>query len=82
MEALQNIFQMQIIQRLGWTLVHFVWQAAAIALALAIALKLLRKSAANLRYAIGCMALVLIVLMPMVTSDNYSYLPATIINSG
>jgi beta-lactamase regulating signal transducer with metallopeptidase domain len=67
METLQNIFQMEIIQRLGWTLVHFVWQAAAIALVLAIALKLLRKSSANLRYTIGCMALLLIVLIPAIT---------------
>jgi len=67
METLQNIFQAQITQRLGWTLVHFVWQAAAIALLLAITLKILRKSSANLRYVIACMALALIVLMPAVT---------------
>jgi beta-lactamase regulating signal transducer with metallopeptidase domain len=67
METLQNIFQAEIIQRLGWTLVHFVWQAAAIGLILAIILKLLHKSSANLRYTTACMALVLIVLMPAVT---------------
>ena len=67
METLQNIFQAQIIQRLGWTLVHFVWQAATIALILATILKLLHKSSANLRYIIACMALTLIVVMPVVT---------------
>ena len=67
MEILQNIFQAEIIQRLGWTLVHFVWQATAIAMVLAIVLKLLHKSAANVRYITACMALVLIVLMPIVT---------------
>jgi beta-lactamase regulating signal transducer with metallopeptidase domain len=67
METLQNIFQAEIIQRLGWTLVHFVWQATAIGLILAIVLKLLHKSSASLRYIIACMALCLIVLMPAVT---------------
>ncbi|MHC4753804.1 MAG: M56 family metallopeptidase [Planctomycetota bacterium] len=67
METIANIFQAEIIQRLGWILVHFVWQAGAIGLALAIVLKLLHKSSANLRYIIACMALGLIVLMPAVT---------------
>ena len=67
METLQNIFQAEIIQRLGWTLVHFVWQGSAIVLILAIVLRLLHKSSANLRYIIACMALALIVLMPAVT---------------
>ena len=63
MEILHDIFQAAIVQRIGWTLVHFVWQAAAIAIALAIMLKLLRKSSANLRYAAGCMAMLLIVII-------------------
>jgi len=67
METLQNIFQAEIIQRLGWTLVHFVWQATAIGLILAIILKLLHKSSANIRYIIACIVLALIVLIPAVT---------------
>ncbi|MCK5226501.1 MAG: M48 family metalloprotease, partial [Planctomycetes bacterium] len=67
METLQNIFQAEIIQKLGWTLAHFVWQATTIALILAAILKLLHKSSANLRYIITCMALALIVVMPAVT---------------
>lgn len=67
METLQTIFQAEIIQRLGWTLMHFIWQAAAIGLILAVVLRLLRKSSANLRYVIACMALALIVVMPTVT---------------
>ena len=67
MDILKNILSQEIIQRLGWTLVHFVWQAAAIALLLAIVLRLLHKSSANLRYIIACMALALIVLMPAAT---------------
>ncbi|MCK5473327.1 MAG: M48 family metalloprotease [Planctomycetes bacterium] len=67
METLQNIFQAEIIQKLGWTLAHFVWQATTIALILAAILKLLHKSSGNLRYIITCMALALIAVMPAVT---------------
>ena len=41
METMQNIFQAEIIQTLGWTLLHFVWQGVAIGIALAIVLRLL-----------------------------------------
>jgi len=67
MMALENILSQKIIQKLGWTLVHFTWQAMVIALILVILLKLLRKSTANLRYIIGCLALALIVLLPVIT---------------
>ena len=42
MEFLENILSQDLVQRLGWTLVHFVWQAGMVALLLAILLKLLR----------------------------------------
>jgi len=67
MTALENILSQEIIQRLGWTLLHFVWQAAATALLLAVLLAALRKASANLRYTIACLALGLIVLLPAVT---------------
>ena len=67
MTALESILSQQIIQRLGWTLLHFVWQAAAMALLLAVLLAGLRKASANLRYTIACLALGLIVLLPVVT---------------
>ncbi|MDT8303018.1 MAG: M56 family metallopeptidase [Sedimentisphaerales bacterium] len=67
MLILQDILSQEIVQRLGWTLLHFIWQAAAVALILAVLLKVLRKSTANLRYIIACLALALIVLMPVIT---------------
>jgi len=65
--ALENILSQEIVQKLGWTLLHFIWQAAAVALLLGILLAVLRKSSANLRYIIACAALGLIVLLPIVT---------------
>ncbi len=67
MAALENILSPQVIQKIGWTLLHFVWQAAVVALLLTIFLRALRKSAANIRYIIACSALGLIVLLPVVT---------------
>ncbi|HUU20799.1 MAG TPA: M56 family metallopeptidase [Sedimentisphaerales bacterium] len=67
MIALENILSQEIIQKLGWTLLHFVWQAMVIALILAILLKLLRKSTANVRYIFASLALGLIVLLPVIT---------------
>ena len=45
-------------QALGWTLVHFLWQAAAIALLYRIADLLLTRSSAAVRYAMAVAALV------------------------
>jgi uncharacterized protein (TIGR03435 family) len=42
---------------IGWTLVHFVWQGAAIALTTAMALRLLRRASAHARYLTACAAL-------------------------
>jgi len=67
MLILEDILSQEIIQRLGWTLLHFIWQAAVVALLLAIMLRLLRKSAANVRYIIACLAFTLIVLLPVIT---------------
>ena len=67
MLILQDILSQEIVQRLGWTLLHFIWQAAAVALILTILLRVLRKSTANLRYIIACLALALIVLLPVIT---------------
>ncbi|MGB2866627.1 MAG: M56 family metallopeptidase, partial [Sedimentisphaerales bacterium] len=65
--ALENILSEEIVQKLGWTLLHFIWQAAAVALLLTILLAVLRKSSANLRYIVACAALGLIVLLPITT---------------
>ncbi|MBN1806320.1 MAG: M48 family metalloprotease [Sedimentisphaerales bacterium] len=67
MILLKDILSHEIVQRLGWTLLHFIWQAVAVALILAILLGILRKSTANLRYIFACLALGLIVLLPVIT---------------
>jgi GWxTD domain-containing protein len=56
------------IQRLGWALLHFLWQGTAIAIAYAILRRLLAGSlAAQGRYVLGCMALGAMTVAPAVT---------------
>jgi beta-lactamase regulating signal transducer with metallopeptidase domain len=50
------------IEALGWTLLHFVWQAAALGLALACFLALARRASPVVRYLAGCTALALMAL--------------------
>jgi beta-lactamase regulating signal transducer with metallopeptidase domain len=83
MEHLENILSHGMVQRLGWMLVHFVWQASMVALLLAILLKLLHKYSASLRYIVACMALVIMVLLPAITmnlipvAESYSPIETT-----
>ncbi|MDX9974437.1 MAG: M56 family metallopeptidase [FCB group bacterium] len=51
----------------GLTLLHFLWQGCLVALVLAIVLGLTDKGAARLRYALGCTAMVLLAVGPVVT---------------
>jgi hypothetical protein len=53
--------------RLGWTLLHFLWQGTAIALPFAVARRLM--SGARARYLAACLALGLMVAAPIVTFE-------------
>lgn len=55
-------------QVMGWTLLHFVWQGAALATAAAVALWLCRHRSADARYAIACVALVAMLAVPALTA--------------
>ena len=52
----------------GWTLVHFVWQGAGIALTAAVALRVLRSRRPQLRYLTACAALAAMLAAPAVTA--------------
>jgi uncharacterized protein (TIGR03435 family) len=47
------------VQSLGWALLHFVWQGAVLAALFLVANALTRRSQARLRYALGCMVMLL-----------------------
>ncbi|UCG59332.1 MAG: M56 family metallopeptidase, partial [Phycisphaerales bacterium] len=67
MNTVTNILSHQFVYKLGWTLLHLIWQAAVVSLILTILLRLLRKSSANVRYLIACLALTLVVILPVAT---------------
>jgi beta-lactamase regulating signal transducer with metallopeptidase domain len=52
----------------GWTLVHFMWQGAVLALAAGGALRLSRHRSANARYVIAVMALAAMLASPLITA--------------
>lgn len=60
---------------LGWTLLHFTWQGAAVALLLRGALPLLRGHSARVRYATASFALLLMLALPLVTLVHLSRSP-------
>ena len=51
----------------GWTLIHFVWQGAVLAIAGACALRLCRHRSANARYAIALVVLAAMVASPVIS---------------
>jgi hypothetical protein len=56
------------VQKLGWTLLHFLWQGTAIAVAYAMLRSPLARSlSAQQRYVLACMALVAMAIAPLLT---------------
>jgi len=55
------------VHRLGWSLVHFLWQGAVIGAFVAAVLIALRRASANTRYLAACCGLLLMVASPIVT---------------
>ncbi len=53
---------------IGWTLIHFVWQGAGLAIAAAIALRLCRNRSPNTRYAIACVGLAAMLASPVISA--------------
>ena len=64
-----------VVNALGWTLLHFLWQGAAIAAVYAILCVVFNAGRANLRYNLGVLALFLMLLMPALTFLSIFQLP-------
>lgn len=56
-----------VIERLGWTLVHFAWQGALIGLGTLAVLRVVRGARPHVRYVITCVSLALMVAAPLTT---------------
>ena len=58
MNAIREFLLSPLAERLGWGLLHFLWEGAVIAALLAVALWVLRNRSPNARYLAGWVALV------------------------
>jgi uncharacterized protein (TIGR03435 family) len=67
MTAVAQLSALPIVHALGWTLLHFLWQGALIALLLACMLTVVPVRASQLRYAAACTAMALMVALPLIT---------------
>lgn len=74
--AIETLLQEPAIQAVGWALLHFVWQGTLVAILAAITLRVLRNSAADVRYVVAAIALALMATMPLVTGVQ-TWLSAT-----
>ena len=68
MQALVDLLSSSLAQRVGWALIHFLWQGTLVALLLAVAMQFLRKHSAQVRWLLACIALGLMAVMPVVTA--------------
>ncbi|MCZ6561022.1 MAG: M56 family metallopeptidase [Gammaproteobacteria bacterium] len=62
-----GLFVNSVVNALGWTLLHFVWQGVIIAVVYAFLSVTLKASKANIRYNLGVVALFLMLLVPVLT---------------
>ena len=64
---METIWTEPLVQSLGWTLLHFAWQGALIALIVASVLTLMRASSAHARYMVATCGLMLMLVAPLIT---------------
>jgi beta-lactamase regulating signal transducer with metallopeptidase domain len=62
-----ELFEHPLVHRLGWVLLHFLWQGTAVALVWAVFRYLLRGQDARVRYGVACLLLGLMAIAPIVT---------------
>jgi len=67
MPAIESLLRQPAAQAVAWALLQFVWQGAAIGVLTALAFAALRRSASDVRYVVGAIALALMLTLPVVT---------------
>ncbi|RKH34126.1 M56 family metallopeptidase [Corallococcus sicarius] len=61
-----------ILEAVGWALLHLMWQGVLVAAALALALRWVGGRSANLRYALACGALGIMLALPVATAWRHA----------
>ena len=67
MNTLLELLQQPLVRRLGWTLLHFCWQGALLAVLFLAVRGALHRRSPNARYLAGCVTLLLMAAAPVVT---------------
>jgi beta-lactamase regulating signal transducer with metallopeptidase domain len=67
MTAIETLLRQPAAQAVGWALLQFVWQGAAVGALTALALVALRRSASDVRYVVSAIGLALMLTLPIVT---------------
>ncbi|HIJ64375.1 MAG TPA: M56 family metallopeptidase [Candidatus Hydrogenedentes bacterium] len=67
MSAIEPLFAHPLLERLGWVLVHFLWQGTVVGVLAAATMPLLARRSANTRYIAACAALLLMAAAPIIT---------------
>ncbi len=60
-------FSTSVVERLGWVLVHSLWQFALVALVAGVAVRAMRRNSATARYGVLVSAMALLVVAPVAT---------------
>ena len=82
MNRIEALMSQTAYEVIGWTLLHFLWQGALLAILLAVLMRLLRRQSASLRYAVACASLLLMIVAPVGTACWISRsLPAAAANA-
>lgn len=74
MTGVSQLLSHPIVEALGWSLLHFLWQGLLLAAITAIVLQTLKNTSASLRYRVACIALAGMTAAPVIT---LCYLAAT-----
>ena len=67
MTAIETLLRQPAAQAVGWALLQFVWQGAAVGALTALALLALRRSASDVRYVVSAIGLALMLTLPVVS---------------
>lgn len=67
MTFIEQTLQRPVVIRMGWTLIHFLWQGAVVAAVLGCALRAMRKQSAQARYFVACAGMLALATCPMLT---------------
>ncbi len=67
MNFINQIISTELIHAVGWTIIHSFWQAAFVALILAVLMVFMRRHTSNVRYFVSTAALVVILIIAIIT---------------